>query len=521
MTLTNTSVLNNNSLRVCTWNVRGVMSSAASLSNLLLTYQIDIAFITEQLFDHSKYFFDTIQNDYRNITICDQNFHTYNNLCCGKGGVSIMYKSNLDFSVKHINESINDIIFGMEIDCRTVKIFAFCIYMPSGNYANDVFDNYMNSLYAIYDTFSEYGIVMFLGDMNADIVVGNNQSNFRNEVFTNCLRTNDLLTLVHFPLCKGPRYIYTTMESMLDHIIISNRDKNLIECVNILDDVMFNVSDHLPVFAIVKVPVIRIINENVNRHIPWQKINQTHISEYQAKQARRVWFLEGQPRGWHNESYANYKHCKQNFVTTQKIAIENYFNSELIEAAECDSRLFWSLIKSRKNKRPSACTHLFYKNTSVREPGDILKVFTNYFCNVYSPLQCEHFDNDFKKLRKNTAKSIPEINPTITSETIKTYIKTLKRGKASSYDAIFNEHLIYGDSLERSGQGLNVINVITSNTTLADDIALAAISPNGLLNLLNITYDYICNYRYMINSTKSFVMVSVTLPQIKRTLISI
>ncbi|WAQ96531.1 hypothetical protein MAR_029221 [Mya arenaria] len=152
-----------------------------------------------------------------------------------------------------------------------------------------------------------------------------------------------------------------------------------------------------------------------------QKINQTHISEYQAKlcinlqkrntihvdemyeaivkaivlssyqclqqskfnrhakpywtpevkksyslqrEARRVWVLEGQPRGWHNESYAKYKRCKQNFVTTQKIAIENvekYFNSQLIEAAECDSRLFWSLIKSRKNKRPSACTHLFYK----------------------------------------------------------------------------------------------------------------------------------------------------------------
>ncbi|WAR12539.1 hypothetical protein MAR_026719 [Mya arenaria] len=62
-------------------------------------------------------------------------------------------------------------------------------------------------------------------------------------------------------------------------------------------------------------------------------------------------------------------------------------------------------------------------------------------------------------------------------------------------------------SLERSGQGIHVINVITSNTTLADDLALAAISPNSLQNLLNITYDYICNYRYIINSTKSFVMV--------------
>ncbi|WAR12540.1 hypothetical protein MAR_026720 [Mya arenaria] len=97
------------------------------------------------------------------------------------------------------------------------------------------------------------------------------------------------------------------------------------------------------------------------------------------------------------------------FCNDTKIAIENvekYFNSLLIEAAECDSRLFWSLIKSRKNKRPSACTHLFYKNTSVREPGDILKVFTNYFRDVYSPLQCEHFDNDFKKLVEEKVKQL-------------------------------------------------------------------------------------------------------------------
>ncbi|WAR24262.1 LOW QUALITY PROTEIN: XPO2-like protein, partial [Mya arenaria] len=315
MTLTNTNVLNNNSLRVCTWNGRGVMSSAASLSNLLLTHQIDIAFITEhKLFDHSKYFFDTIQNGYRNITICDQNFNTYNNLCCGKGGVSIMYKSNLDVSVKHINESINDRICRIKIDCRTVKIFAFCVYIE---------------------------------------------------------------TIIWF-----------------------------------------------------------------------------------TTRTRREWVPEGQPRGWHNESYAKYKRCKQNFVTTQKIAIENvekYFNSQLIEAAECDSRLFWSLIKSRKNKRPSACTHLFYKNISNQA------IFKGYLQTifVYSPLQCEHFDNDFKKLveekveqlkvKNSTANSIPEITITINSETIKTYIKTLKKGKASSYDAIFNEHLIYGgDALHKA-----------------------------------------------------------------------
>ncbi|WAR08367.1 hypothetical protein MAR_018325 [Mya arenaria] len=218
MTLTYTSVLKNDSLRICTWNARGVMSSAASLSNLLPTYQIDIAFITEHdLFDHSKYFFDTIQN--------------------------------------------------------------------------------------------EYGIVMFLGDMNADIVEGNNQK-------------------IQFTLMKCTNYE-----------------------------------------AIVKAKFIR--------HAKPYWTPEVKKSYNLQREARRVWVLEGQPRQ-HNESYAKYKRCKQNFVTTQKIVIENvekYFN----------------------------------------KPGDILKVFTNYFRDVYSPLQCEHFDNDFKKLLEEKVeqlkvkKTVPQI----------------------------------------------------------------------------------------------------------------
>ena len=45
-----------NELRLVTWNVRGVMSSAGTLSKLLDQQNVDIAFITEhKLFQHSKY----------------------------------------------------------------------------------------------------------------------------------------------------------------------------------------------------------------------------------------------------------------------------------------------------------------------------------------------------------------------------------------------------------------------------------------------------------------------------------
>ncbi|WAR05956.1 hypothetical protein MAR_021325, partial [Mya arenaria] len=447
MTLTNSSIPNDKNLRICTWNVRGIMSSAASLSNLLVSQNIDIAFITEhKLFNHSKYFVDTIQHGYRNITVFDENVNLCNNIRCGKGGVCIMYKSYLDYRIKHINESINDRI------------------------------------------------------------------------------------------C-GPKFTYVTMESMLDHIIISNGDKELFQHVEILDDDMFSVSDHLPVFAIISVPFMRTTDVNIKRHIAWHKLNQTHISAYEEsltgrlqieetedvnviyntiikaitsasqqclphtkynrhakpywaqevksaynkqREARQCWIAKGQPRGWHHESYATYKRYKR-------------------KAAECDNKLFWSLVKSRKHKKSTVCSQLSYENETARDPESILEIFTKYFKDVYTPLNCDHFDNNFKETVEKEVHRLKDING---SDVVR-----IRQGGILStwiYNLFINGLL---ELLERSNQGTNIINIATSNTTLADDIALSAISPSGLQNLLNTAYEYTCKFRYMINSAKSFIMI--------------
>ena len=52
-------------LNLLTWNVRGIMSSAFTLSQLLSCYNADIALITEhKLMPHSKCFFDSIHPSY-------------------------------------------------------------------------------------------------------------------------------------------------------------------------------------------------------------------------------------------------------------------------------------------------------------------------------------------------------------------------------------------------------------------------------------------------------------------------
>lgn len=159
-----TTSISQNSIRIVTWNVRGIMSSAASLSNLLDEENIDFAFITEhKLFDHSKYFLRSLNTKYDEITACNQDFNIHGTLRCGKGGVSIIYKKSLEFSVRNMNEVADERIIGVEIYCdNNVRIYAFCVYMPSVNYSDESYSECLNNIQSICDSYSENGILFCL-----------------------------------------------------------------------------------------------------------------------------------------------------------------------------------------------------------------------------------------------------------------------------------------------------------------------------------------------------------------------
>ena len=154
---------------ILTWNVRGIMSSAGSLSKLLDSHNIDLAFISEhKLRNEHNTFFDSIHSNYRALTICDTS--TVPGARCGKGGVAIMYKKDCQFSVTPIDIHVSDRILGVKIDCRDTRtIYAFSVYMPSVNYSSDDYKDCLECLQNLYDTFSCYGTVLFLGDFNCDI----------------------------------------------------------------------------------------------------------------------------------------------------------------------------------------------------------------------------------------------------------------------------------------------------------------------------------------------------------------
>ncbi|MES9885046.1 MAG: endonuclease/exonuclease/phosphatase family protein, partial [Sedimenticola sp.] len=446
-------------VRLATWNVRGIMSSAASLGYLLEHKDIDIAFITEhKLFEHSKTFMSSIDTNYKDITYCDNNYDMYSNVKCGKGGVSILYKTALEFSIRSMDEISDERIAGIEIsDSLNTKLFAFSVYMPPANYANEFYMQYINTLQAICDSYTEHGTIIFLGDMNGEVTypMSTLPQSFRDRTFTEFMQQNTMTSLVYSHDRIGPPFSFITMEKMLDHVIMYNNDLYLASEVEIIDDDIYHVSDHLPICININLPINHTQVKNLSAHVAWNKITEAQLHAYQQslssslenlcfddvdtiygniinailiatqktlpmskynrhskpywskdvklshdaqRQARRLWISQGRPRARQHESFANYKNAKRTFINTQKRAIQQIelkFIEQLNATAECDNRLFWSLIKKKKGKCTQTCCQLDTKSGVSRDPSAIADGFSAYYKELYTPLREDRFDTTY------------------------------------------------------------------------------------------------------------------------------
>lgn len=116
-----------------------------------------------------------------------------------------------------------------------------------------------------------------------------------------------------------------------------------------------------------------------NRNVKPYWTHTVKSAHREQRDARKRWSLEGRPRGMCFQSFAEYKRAKRKFQLAQKSAIEsveNEFLNELNPTAECDNRLFWSLIKSRNGKKRPTCTQIQTDNGYSRDPHTISERFT-------------------------------------------------------------------------------------------------------------------------------------------------
>ncbi|MEW8547703.1 MAG: endonuclease/exonuclease/phosphatase family protein, partial [Candidatus Thiodiazotropha sp.] len=115
------------------------------------------------------------------------------------------------------------------------------------------------------------------------------------------------------------------------------------------------------------------------------------------RQARVAWIIADRPRGWENPLYSEYKCAKDRFRSAQRRASEEYLDSSIQEmenAAECDLRLFWQLVKRKKSKQPNSCIEIIENDKVLTSPDMVLGAFVNFYKDLYSTQSKDHFDEN-------------------------------------------------------------------------------------------------------------------------------
>ena len=156
-----------------TWNVRGIISSTLPVCAMLDKSKCDVAIISEhKLNKFSANYFDSIHSEYFSVVKiqCNSSSEHYVHPTRGRGGVALLLKKSLRFSVKQIEGIQTDCIVGVEISlhCNT-PVFVFGVYLP---YDNDItnYKSVIDIMYSLYSYHSHYGTVIFAGDFNASVL---------------------------------------------------------------------------------------------------------------------------------------------------------------------------------------------------------------------------------------------------------------------------------------------------------------------------------------------------------------
>ena len=237
-------------LNLLTWNDRGIMSSAYTLSYMLTCYITDIALITEhKLMPHSKCFFDSIDSSYSSVVKISHDINPYSRTSCGKAGVAIMYRKRMNFCVSEIENISPDRVLGIELNHnQIVSTSIFCVYLP----ANGNIQKYTEVFAELQTLVSYYvtqGNIIIAGDLNAQYISQNsNSSNKKSKHITDCINSNSLVPVNISNLCSGPNYSFIPSRSMIDHFPIDATTAASCHSCQVIDETRLTLtSDHFPI----------------------------------------------------------------------------------------------------------------------------------------------------------------------------------------------------------------------------------------------------------------------------------
>ena len=176
------------------------------------------------------------------------------------------------------------------------------------------------------------------------------------------------------------------------------------------------------------------------------------------RNARIEWVKADRPRDRNNKLYSDYKRAKDRFRSAQRRASGEYVDKSIKEmenAAECNLRLFWRLVKRKRSKPNESCVEIILNDQVVSTPDLVLGAFENYYKEVFTPTCDAKFDETFKReleskfnhIITQSKDDLVSTNNDISDNELDTIVSKLKSCKAPGWDLVQNEHIMYGGTV--------------------------------------------------------------------------
>ena len=287
-------------INILCWNVRGVISSSLCLCDMLVQTKCDIAIICEhKLKCINANYLDTMNRDYCSMVCienCDSNDHVTNRTAfLGKGGVGIMYKKTLQFSVVEIPDIASPRIIGVELRRKHSRpLYIFGVYLPSDSNVQS-YVNELNLLEALFNNYSSYGDVIIGGDFNASCKdTDHPRSNrYKSKAMKDVIFRCDLgCPDIDFKT-TGSKHTFTQTCTTLDYIFCNKDLCNYVNEYHVYEEGTFSsTSDHLPIYVNLCTDIkTHVLHEPTSSLPAWHKVNHCKLKEYENYLKDRIQFF--------------------------------------------------------------------------------------------------------------------------------------------------------------------------------------------------------------------------------------
>ena len=279
----------NVNLNIMCWNATGIMSSASYLCNSLNDKHIDICGISEHwLYEKNLNFLEQIDTNYKSHAVSDAALRLPGRRRVGKGGVALLWHRKHSKHITPITYD-DDRIIGIRYEINSdACLYIFQIYLPCSNHSVPIFQDYIDRLNNILNLYSGKGVVIIMGDLNANILSNkfSRNLNIRSQHLLKVLADNNMMSANTLQLCTGASSSYVSYdgssESLIDHILFPVDNTDLVSRCEICDDDTLNVSRHRPVVCQVNIPISQPSppDTSVDTRINWKRADDQSIDAY-------------------------------------------------------------------------------------------------------------------------------------------------------------------------------------------------------------------------------------------------